>query len=396
MSEAVKTVRRDEEYEKLMARINKQFGEGTIMRLGDRRAGTFRIETIPTQSLKLNQIIGRGGVPRGRFTYIFGPEASGKTSVALGVVAEAQKKGEKAAWIDAETAFDAEYAAQLGVDVNDLYLVQPEDGETAMDVAEALVASGLFGVVVVDSLAALVPRAELEGTMSDQQMALQARLIGKALRKLNSVVRKSNCAFIYINQIRDSMSPHGPREVVPGGRAPKFWATLSIEVRKTDWVRDGDEIIGHRVRYKTVKNRLAPPQKVTEVEIIYGKGIDHVQEVVDVCIEEGIITRAGAWYTLRKEDGTPMLRNGKEIKWNGMKAIVEEARSNERFFEYLRDRFYAKVTASNDAVAEAPEEEAEPTEETPPTEVEETAALEVGEAVRTENEQGEDLFSLGD
>lgn len=344
----------DKDYEKLMAQINKNFGAGTIMRLGDEEAmKRFKVEVIPTNSLRLNRII-RGGIPRGRITTIFGPEASGKTGIMLAVMAAAQQQGEKVALVDPEYALDPEFAKLVGVNLDDLFYVQPKHGEEAVNVTEALVASGMFAVVGLDSLAALVPKKELEGLAEDEQMGLQARLIGKMFRKVAGAIGRTNTAFIAINQLRDSMSLHGPKEVMPGGRAPKFWSSLMIECRRTEWVKDGDNIIGHKVRFKTVKNRLAPPQRSVESAIIYGKGIDQTQEIVDVCVEEGVLVRSGAWYTLVDENGKEMMKGGKPVKFQGARAIVEEAQANPRFFAYLCDRFYKKVNGEGTEVIEDP------------------------------------------
>lgn len=353
-----------EEYKKLEAMINKRFGAGTIMRLGDPDAAKrFKIEVIPTQSMRLNKLTGKGGLPKGRITVIFGGEHSGKTGLALGVVAEAQKLGGKCAWVDPEYALDPDFATLVGVNLDDLYYVQPKHGEEAMDVCEALVASGLFSVVVLDSLAALVPKAELEGTMEDQQVGAQARLIGKALRKISGAIGRTKTVFIAINQMRDTMSLHGPKETMPGGRAPKFWSSLMIEVRRTEFIKDGDDIIGHRIRLRTVKNRLAPPQRSTEISIIYGKGIDQVAELIDLCIEDGILQRAGGWYSLIGTDGKVMEKDGKPLKWQGKEPIIEEARQNPKFFEYLKNRFEQKLRADSEGYEEMPEDELPPTDE---------------------------------
>lgn len=377
------------EYEKLMAKINKQFGAGTIMRLGDKDAmKRFRIETVPTQSLRLNRII-RGGVPKGRITVFFGPEHSGKSAQMLAVMAEAQKAGGRVALVDPEYSLDPEFATQLGVNLDDMFYVQPKHGEEAMDVTESLIASGLFAVVGLDSLAALVPKAELEGTMEQQHMGLQARLIGKALRKISGVIGRTNTACILINQLRDTMNMHGPKETMPGGRAPKFWSSLMVEVRRTEFLKDGDKVIGHKVRFKTVKNRLAPPQQTTEVDIIYGKGINQVQEIVDVCVEEGILQRSGAWYTLVNESGEPMMKDNKPIKWQGAKPIADQAQAEPKFFEYLKSRFYKKV--AGDGTEELPEDGEAPTDE-------ELAADEVMEAptekATASTNESEDLFNV--
>ncbi|MGE5484502.1 MAG: recombinase RecA [Ignavibacteriales bacterium] len=290
-------IEKDKALEMALMHIEKQFGKGSIMKLGEASA-RMQVEIIPTGALTLDIALGVGGVPRGRVVEIFGPEASGKTTVALHIIAEAQRAGGVAAFIDAEHALDPSYSKKVGVDVDNLLISQPDTGEQALEIAEALVRSGAVDVVVIDSVAALVPRAEIEGEMGDAHMGLQARLMSQALRKLTGAISKSKTTAIFINQIREKVGVmFGNPEVTPGGRALKFYASLRMDVRKIETLKQGTETVGTRTRVKVVKNKVAPPFKQADFDIIYGEGISREGCVVDVACEHGILVRTGTWYS---------------------------------------------------------------------------------------------------
>ncbi len=314
----VKDIRegKDEALKAALAQIQKEFGQGSIMTLGDDRK-RMNIETISTGSISLDLATGIGGIAKGRIAEIYGPESSGKTTLTLHIIAEAQKNGGKAAFIDAEHALDPEYAENLGVNIDELIVSQPDTGEQALEICEMLVRSGALDVVVIDSVAALVPKAEIEGAMGDSVVGLQARLMSQALRKLAAIVNKSNTSVIFINQLREKIGiMYGSPEVTTGGKALKFYASMRFDVRRVETIKKGDEMLGNRVKVKIVKNKLAPPFKQAEFEIMYGEGISKMGDIIDSAINVNIIDKSGSWYSFK---GT-RLGQGKE----NVKAFLKE------------------------------------------------------------------------
>lgn len=313
---------REQALEEALKKIEKEFGKGSIMRLGDE--ADRKIEVISSGSIALDKALGVGGYPKGRIIEIYGPESSGKTTFALHAIANAQKNGGFAAFIDAEHALDPVYAKALGVDVENLILSQPDNGEQALDIAEALIKSGSVDIIVVDSVAALVPEAELNGDMGDSHVGLHARLMSQAMRKLAGIINKTNCVAVFINQIREKVGiMFGNPETTTGGRALKFYASVRLDIRKGEAIKDGTNILGNRTNVKVVKNKVAPPFKTAEVEIIYGEGISRLGEVVDLAVKYEIINKSGAWFSYNGTKIAQGRENTKEYLKNNPEVLKE-------------------------------------------------------------------------
>ncbi len=305
-----------------MGQIEKQFGKGAIMRMGENL--DMQIEAIPTGALSLDIALGIGGLPRGRVVEIYGPESSGKSTLAMHVVAEAQRNGGVCAYIDAEHAMDPVYAGAIGVNVDDLLISQPDTGEQALEIADMLIRSGALDVIVIDSVAALTPRAEIEGDMGDSHVGLQARLMSQALRKLTATLNRSNTIAIFINQLREKIGVmFGSPETTPGGRALKFYSSVRLDIRRIESIKDGAEVVGNRTRVKVVKNKVSPPFKQAEFDIMYGTGISREGSLIDVAVELGIIKKSGAWYTYEGEQLGQGRENAKKFLATNLEVMIE-------------------------------------------------------------------------
>lgn len=336
-----------------IANIERQYGKCTVMKLGD-SANNMNVETIPTGSLSLDIALGLGGVPKGRIVEIYGPESSGKTTVALHMVAEVQKRGGIAAFIDAEHALDPVYAKNIGVDIDNLYISQPDNGEQALEITETMVRSGAVDIVIVDSVAALVPKAEIDGEMGDSHVGLQARLMSQALRKLTAVVNKNNCIIIFINQLREKVGVmFGNPETTTGGRALKFYASVRMDVRRIESLKQGGEVIGNRTRVKVVKNKVAPPFKEAEFDIMFGQGISTEGDILDLAVNCNIINKSGAWFAYNdnkigqgRENAKVFLKDNPQI----MQEVAEKVREYYKLGEDKKEEPEAEKTSRKKSV----------------------------------------------
>ena len=339
-----------------MSQIEKQFGKGSVMKLGEYKA--MEVEAIPTGALSLDIALGIGGVPRGRIIEVFGPESSGKTTLALHIIAEAQKMGGEAAFIDAEHALDPVYARKLGVDIDNLIVSQPDTGEQALEITEALVRSGALDVVVVDSVAALVPKAEIDGEMGDSHMGLQARLMSQALRKLAGAINKSKTVLIFINQLREKIGVmFGNPETTTGGRALKFYASVRMDIRKTEMMKQDGQVIGNRVRVKVIKNKVAPPFREAEFDVLYGKGISKVGNILDMAVNLNIVEKSGAWFSYNGQ----RISQGRE---NAKRYLEEHPDIMDEIEKKVRDNFAKAFEQSlGEELPSDDEEETEPIDE---------------------------------
>jgi len=327
----------DKTLDQVLLDIEKQFGKGSVMKLGEHEHND--IETISSGSLSLDICLGIGGYPKGRIIEIYGPESSGKTTFALHAIAEAQKLGGRAAFIDAEHSLDPQYASKLGVNINELLLSQPDNGEQALEICEALVRSGAISVIVIDSVAALVPQAEIEGEMGDSHVGLQARLMSQALRKLSGIINKTNTIAIFINQLREKVGVmFGNPETTPGGRALKFYASVRLEIRRSEQIKDGTNIVGNKTAIKVVKNKMAPPFKNCTVDIMYGEGVSKEGEIVDLGSEAGILDKTGAWYAYNGEKLGQGKENVKELLKQNTKLADELELKIRKHYDILPDK----------------------------------------------------------
>ncbi len=335
-----------------LSQIEKQYGKGAVMKLGDPTA-QMNVETIPTGSLSLDIALGLGGIPKGRIIEIYGPESSGKTTVTLHMIAEVQKRGGIAGFIDAEHALDPVYAKNIGVDIDNLYISQPDNGEQALEITETMVRSGAIDIIVVDSVAALVPKAEIDGDMGDSHVGLQARLMSQALRKLTAVISKSNCTVIFINQLREKVGVmFGNPETTTGGRALKFYSSVRLDVRRIEALKQGGEVIGNRTRVKVVKNKIAPPFKEAEFDIMFGEGISVVGDILDLAASCDVVTKSGAWYAYAGNK----IGQGRE---NAKQYLKDNPAICDEIAEKVRDHYGLKaaVDGNADTSAEAKKEE---------------------------------------
>ena len=366
-----------------LAYIEKQYGKGAVMKLGD-EAATANVDVIPTGCLSLDVALGVGGIPRGRIIEIYGPESSGKTTIALHLVAEVQKMGGIAGYIDAEHALDPIYAKNLGVDTANIYLSQPDDGEQALEIAETMVRSGAIDIVIIDSVAALVPRAEIQGEMGESHMGLQARLMSQALRKITAFAGKSNCTVVFINQLREKIGvTFGNPETTTGGRALKFYASVRLDIRRADAIKVNNEIVGNRTKVKIAKNKVAPPFKTTEFDIMYGQGISREGDTLDMAAELGIVNKSGAWYAYKEEK----IGQGRE---NAKAYLKEHPEVLEEIEAQVREHY--GLNKKNDETAEA-----EPAAEEKPKKTRKTkAAPKEEESIEFKEEDMADMDGFGD